>query len=204
MPPQLPDELPIFPLGQVLFPAGLLRLQIFEPRYLAMTARCLAEQSPFGVSLIRAGFEVGTPAIPSLIGCAARIVEAEQPVPDRYRLLARGETRFRIVERRIDGRGLIHAQVEWLEPPDPSPLPTRHARLASQLREVYEAMGPDAPLPRPLRLEDAAWVANRWAELLPVTPERRQLWLERDVSVAVLAEIEQLLDEHAAGGTPEA
>ena len=36
-----PGELPIFSLGNPLFPAGLLHLNIFEPRYLAMTADCI-------------------------------------------------------------------------------------------------------------------------------------------------------------------
>ena len=61
-----PEELPIFPLGNPLFPAGLLHLNIFEPRYLAMTAACLKTGAPFGVSLIQAGFEVGVPAVPSV------------------------------------------------------------------------------------------------------------------------------------------
>lgn len=197
-----PEELPIFPLGNPLFPAGLLHLNIFEPRYLAMTAACLKTGAPFGVSLIQAGFEVGVPAVPSAIGCTARIIEWSQPMQDRYRLVARGESVFRILSRRIDERGLMLGRVEWIEPPDPLPLPARHQGLAKLIDELVKALGEEAPLPRPLRLEDAAWVAYRWAELLPVTPERRQRWLEQAEPLKTLAEIEKILAEQLRPDAP--
>jgi Lon protease-like protein len=52
-------ELPLFPLNTVLFPGGPLPLRIFEPRYVDMVKRCLRDQAPFGVVLIREGQEVG-------------------------------------------------------------------------------------------------------------------------------------------------
>ena len=55
------NELPIFPLGTVLFPGGPLPLWIFEPRYLDMVSECLRSERPFGVCLIRSGSEVGEP-----------------------------------------------------------------------------------------------------------------------------------------------
>ncbi len=190
-----PGELPIFSLGNPLFPAGLMHLNIFEPRYLAMTARCIERGEPFGVSLIRAGFEVGVPAIPSAIGCTARIVEWSRPAADRYRLVAQGESLFKIVSRHLAADGLMLAQVELIEPPDPVPPPAQHATLAGLIRELIEALGADAPIPAPPRFDDAAWVVKRWAELLPVTPERRQRWLEQSDPVIALREIEQLLAE---------
>ncbi len=195
-----PDELPIFSLGNPLFPAGLLHLNIFEPRYLAMTADCIRHGKPFGVSLIRAGFEVGVPAIPSAIGCTARILEWSQPMTDRYRLLAQGESMFKIISRRVADDGLMLARVELIDPPDPLALPAQHQALARLIQELIEALGEDAPIPKPWRLDDAAWVANRWAELLPVTPERRQRWLEQADPLTALVEIERCLREQTGGG----
>ena len=34
-------EIPLFPLGSVLFPGGVLSLKVFEQRYLDMAAECL-------------------------------------------------------------------------------------------------------------------------------------------------------------------
>ena len=194
-----PDELPIFSLGNPLFPAGLLHLNIFEPRYLAMTSECIKTGRPFGVSLIRAGFEVGVPAVPSAIGCTARIIEWSQPMTDRYRLVAKGESMFKIVSRRVREDDLMLARVELIDPPDPLALPARFAALGALIQELIDAFGEDAPLPKPRRFDDAAWVANRWAELLPVTPERRQRWLEQADPLTALAEIERELAEQTGG-----
>ena len=58
-------------------------------------------------------------------------------------------------------------------------LPARHARLAEllknvlpQLGEVYEGLD--------MRLDDAAWVSNRLAEILPIPLADKQSCLELD------------------------
>ena len=47
------SQLPIFPLGTVLFPGGLLPLRVFEARYVDMTRECMKRGTPFGVCLIK-------------------------------------------------------------------------------------------------------------------------------------------------------
>ena len=189
-----PLEMPVFPLGSVLFPAGRLALRIFEPRYVEMTRACIRDGSPFGVSLIRAGYEVGQPAIPCEVGCTARIVEWKTVGQDRFALQAQGESKFRIRERRATPAGLIVARVELVEPADPLPLPERHAAMKVFLQRLQQEAGPSA-LPQPLRLDDAAWVGNRIAELLPVAPERKQRVLESDDPLAALDEIGRWIGE---------
>ena len=64
MPEALPSNpsslqaLPLFPLGTVLFPGGLLPLRIFEVRYLDMIGRCHKAGAPFGVVCLSEGSEV--------------------------------------------------------------------------------------------------------------------------------------------------
>jgi Lon protease-like protein len=187
-------EIPVFPLGTVLFPAGRLPLRIFEPRYVEMTRACLRDNAVFGVALIRAGYEVGKPAIPCEVGCTARIVQWSDPVPGQFLLEARGETVFRIRERWTTPSGLIVARVELAEPPDPTPLPPRHAALGALLRRLIREIGEDR-FPQPWRLEDAAWVGNRLCELLPLPPERKQALLERHEPLAVLIAVEEALKQ---------
>ena len=74
-------EIPLFPLGTVLFPDGVLPLKLFEARYLDMAARCMRANAPFGVCLIREGGEVGEPALPHDIGAMARIVDWDMAQP---------------------------------------------------------------------------------------------------------------------------
>ena len=92
-------ELPLFPLNNiVLFPGMVLPLHIFEPRYREMINRCMSEQLPFGVLLIKEGSEVGEPAIPHLVGTAARIMRVETQDDGRMNITVIGTQRFRVKE----------------------------------------------------------------------------------------------------------
>src|SRR5690606_1549958 len=55
------DDIPLFPLGNALFPAGVLTLQVFEVRYLDIVKKCIANQSEFGVVVLLSGREIRTP-----------------------------------------------------------------------------------------------------------------------------------------------
>ncbi len=58
-PPERPlHDLPLFPLGTVLFPDGLLSLKVFEARYLDLMGWCLREGRGFGVVTLIQGGEV--------------------------------------------------------------------------------------------------------------------------------------------------
>ena len=91
-------ELPLFPLNLVLFPGMPLPLHIFEERYKAMIGDCLRNNSPFGVSLIRSGQEVGAPAEPNRTGTTARVLRSELLEQGRMNILTKGERRYEIIE----------------------------------------------------------------------------------------------------------
>lgn len=178
----------------MLFPAGRLPLRIFEPRYVEMTRACLRDRSVFGVCLIQAGFEVGRPAIPYDVGCTARIVDWQSPAANQFTLMAQGESPFRILRRWTLPSDLVMAEVELIEPPDPAPVPERHAVLVRLLAELIDQIGEDY-FPKPPRLDDAAWLGNRLCELMPVKPERKQKFLEIQDPLALLDELLVLLQE---------
>ena len=91
-------ELPIFPLGSVLFPSMPLALRVFEERYLAMLARVLQEEpSEFGVVLIERGQEVGGGEKRFDVGTIARIAQMET-AEGFIAMLAHGTRRFRVIE----------------------------------------------------------------------------------------------------------
>jgi uncharacterized protein len=101
-------QLPYFPLHVVLFPHLPLPLQIFEPRYRAMTRDILAEGSPyegrFVVSMITSGQEAGggeTRTQP--IGTICEVRTAEQLADGGYILLTVGVGRARL--GRVDRSG---------------------------------------------------------------------------------------------------
>jgi uncharacterized protein len=92
------DRIALFPLHTVLFPGMALPLHIFEPRYRRMVTACLRDQAPFGVVLIRAGREVGGPAVPYHVGTLARIRRVEHLPDGRMNIEAVGEQRFRLLQ----------------------------------------------------------------------------------------------------------
>ncbi len=87
----------------------------------------------------------------------------------------------------------MRARVELIAPADPQPLPERFMLLGQLLRSLVEDIGAEH-FPEP-RFDDGAWTACRLAELLPVTPERKQRLLEIDDPLALLAAIEKELKE---------
>jgi len=109
--------IPLFPLRTVLFPRSALPLHIFEERYKLMIGRCLEQQSPFGVVLIRSGEEVGGPAEPYDVGATARIAQVERLPDGKLNLVARGERRFRILALDTT-EPYLQGDVEFLESED--------------------------------------------------------------------------------------
>jgi Lon protease-like protein len=190
------QEIFVCPLNTVLFPDGLLPLRVFEQRYIEMTKACLRDDRPFGVCLIREGQEVGQAAVPEPVGCLARIVDWEMPQLGVFQLLARGAERFRIREMRVQPNQLIAASVETMapdtgrEPVDPE--------CGNLLRVVIEKAGAER-FPAPLRLDDAAWVGYRLAEVLPIDAATRQGLLELTDAQERLARLAQILVQQGLG-----
>ncbi len=182
------EEVPLFPLHTVLFPGGRLPLRIFEQRYMEMAKTCLKDNSPFGVCLIHEGKEVGEPAVPVGVGCLARIAEWDMPQLGVLQVTARGESRFRILDQRVQADGLVRASIELLPEGEDVPLPEAAARYAKLLERVIEQ--PPALLERPHRLDSSAWVSARLAELLPLPLEAKQALLETENGRARLEKLD--------------
>ncbi|WP_370400037.1 LON peptidase substrate-binding domain-containing protein [Sulfitobacter sp. JB4-11] len=117
-PTDLPDTIPVFPLGgALLLPRSRLPLHIFEPRYLQMIddalktdARVIGLVQP----LRRAKGKEGDKG-PSLyaIGCAGRITQFSETEDGRYMITLGGLSRFR-VRQELDGfQPYRRAEVSW-------------------------------------------------------------------------------------------
>lgn len=181
-------EIPLFPLGSVLFPGGAMPLRIFETRYMDMAKACLRDNLPFGVCLIAEGEEVGAAATPYDIGTLATISSWDMPQLGLLNITASGEQRFLIEERWIEPSGLQKARVEMLPAEPAFPLPERFERLLPLLRRVLREL-PQNAVAQPHRFEDAVWLAYRFCELIPVPPLLKQELLEMDSSEERLDEI---------------
>lgn len=170
-------QVPIFPLGTVLFPAGILPLKIFEVRYVEMAKACLKDGTPFGVCLIREGAEVGAPAVPEPVGCLARIAECDVEQLGVLEVKAEGLERFRIVSTDVNRDGLVVGRIEDLHAEPQVRDAPGLAECAGFLRKVIPAIGPSR-FAEPHRFDDATWVGFRIAEILPLRMDVKQKLLE--------------------------
>ena len=169
-------QIPLFPLNTILFPGGPLPLRIFEPRYLDMLSRCMKDNAPFGVLLIREGGEVG-PATTFEVGTLANVTDWYQGSDGILGITAIGTRRFRLLSAERQADGLNVGEVEILPdlptrslPPEYAPLSKILAHVLDELGLLYEGLE--------RRYDDAAWVAYRVIEVLPIAPESKQACLE--------------------------
>src|SRR5579859_2611631 len=94
-------EIPLFPLGLVLFPGMVQPLHIFEPRYREMMNRCLDGAGTFGITLAMPE-SVLLHEVPARVGVLARILDYHRLPDGRFNLLTVGGRRFEIVEMMRD------------------------------------------------------------------------------------------------------
>ena len=182
-------SLPLFPLGTVLFPDGVLPLRIFEVLYLDIIGRCQRAGPPFGVVCLTQGSEVRQPGATEAfraVGTLATVTRLETPQPGLMVIRASGMQRFRITSREQMKHGLWVADVERLPPDQSVPVPPDLQPTADALGKLIESLHQRAgaqgelPLQVPWRLHDCGWVANRWCELLPLPMDMKQRLMELD------------------------
>lgn len=205
------DQLPLFPLESVLFPGGLLPLQIFEVRYLDMIGRCHKAGTPFGVVCLSEGREVRQRAASAgptgdafaheaffPIGTLARIDELQRPRPGLMMVRCTGTQRFRVERSAQLKFGLWAGDVTLLDADAVVPVPDDLAFARDALRALAQDIesrietsaaqgggqaGAELSLRKPYQWNDCGWLANRWSELLPLSPELKQRFMALDSPV---------------------
>ena len=133
-------QVALFPLRTVLYPGGPLPLRIFEPRYLDMISKCLKNDSPFGVLLIRSGSETGAASTYD-IGTLARITDWNQGSDGLLEITAVGEQRFRLLSSSRQADGLNIGTIELLAEEAGPTLPDEYKPLAQILSGVLDDLG---------------------------------------------------------------
>ena len=171
-----PIDLPLFPLGTVLFPGALLPLQLFELRYLQMIGECERHGTDFGVVTLTQGREVHRPGAPTeqfeALGTRVRIERIERPQAGLVRIWCRGEEKISIQNTQQRSDGLWTGQVQALSPEPAVQVPEDLQHLSAQMHEALtqlSAQPTEVPhWPEAWRLQDCSWLSNRWGELLPL------------------------------------
>jgi uncharacterized protein len=201
----LPAEIAVFPLtGALLLPRGRLPLNIFEPRYLAMTMDALGQGRLFGMVQPDARGKTG----PGLyrIGCLGRISSFSETDDGRLLITLIGVTRFRILEELPQAQGgyrRVRADyadfVTDLLEADPPPL-DRPALLGA-LKPYFHARGIEANWDAVEQTPDALLV-TMLAMVCPFDPPEKQALLEAAEGLERAEMLVALLRMGAAANMP--
>ncbi len=210
-------SLPLFPLGTVLYPGGSLPLRIFEVRYLDMVRKCQRSGAPFGVVLLTLGSEVdkARPEPPTgggaseafhTVGTLATIVECHAPQPGLLMLRCTGTQRFRVSHSEKLKHGLWIGDVTLFPDDQAVPIPSDLIHVSQALNSLIQSLhqravpAPEMPVQAPYLLDDCAWVANRWCELLPIPAEHKQRLMELDNPLLRLELVSDVLEGAGISG----
>jgi hypothetical protein len=202
---ELPGRLPIFPLtGVLLLPRGRLPLNIFEKRYLAMTADALKADRFIGMVQPQDGAgDAGEPAV-YRTGCAGRMTSFGETDDGRYLITLTGVARFDIAGELPRERPYRQVVPDWqpyrgdLEPAD---APLDRPRLLAALKPFLERHRIAADWPAVEATPDERLVTTI-AMVAPFQPSEKQALLEaRDLGER--ARLLTALVEMAAHGGAE-
>lgn len=198
--------LPLFPLNVVIFPEGLLPLRIFEPRYLEMVKACLRDKAEFGVVAVYP--EIATrvddlsqqPTLPfAKIGTSFGIIDADVTEDGLMNIRCLGQQKFKInsAVQRKDGLwiGEVEDMMDEAIMTIPEDLVTTRLHL-QRLIDAIVAQGiqeSDMPFVKPYKLDDCAWVANRWCEMINIPLLQKQRMLELDSPLLRLELVQDIL-----------
>lgn len=137
----MPETIPLFPLGSVLFPGMALPLHVFEERYRQLV-RTLAgydvARRRFGVVAIRQGWEVGESSVHALfpVGTLAQVRHTSEHPDGRFHLLTVGTDRFRLRAVESGSQPYMMGEVDLL-PPEPATGP-EEASLARVVGSLFQ------------------------------------------------------------------
>ena len=199
----LPETLPLFPLGTTLFPGGRLGLKVFEQRYIELAKARIADGELFGVITLTDGGEVGAEQTFATVGTAARVLSFDMPQAGIFLLDVVGEDRFEVLHAKADKSGLQQATVRWIPAEKKVKLPNTYLELSTILSQIMGQAG-DARFAEPFDLEDATWVGSRLVEILQLPPSIKQSLLEINDAELRLKTLYHLINRAANASTPQA
>jgi Lon protease-like protein len=190
--PMLPTVLPVFPIGgAVLLPRGVMPLNIFEPRYLAMVRDAMAGSKLIGMIQPRLVADADSDDDDGTgkrrvdlfaVGCAGRITEFRETGDGRMIIALTGVVRF-AVARELD----VTTPYRQIMPDfgafaddagEPRPLaPAARSALETTLRSYLDTQGLSADWKAVAEADDESLVTTLSA-VCPFDPVERQALLE--------------------------
>ncbi len=178
---ELPQVIPVFPLsGALLLPFGMLPLNIFEPRYLAMVRDVLASDRIIGmIQPTDIEADDDHPALYA-IGCAGRITSFTETDDNRFLITLTGLCRFTVTGELPLHDGYRRAEADWTgfaEDMQHADATVPRERLVPAIREYCQSRNIAADWKA---IEDAPGhqLVTTLSMLCPFAPNEKQALLE--------------------------
>lgn len=195
--------LPLFPLDIVACPGGLVPLKIFEPRYLEMVRACVANQSLFAIVTVLPEGETDPEGYFPFanIGTAMEIVDADSSKFDLMMIRCVGKYRIKVNNYEQQYDGLFVSQVTVLPNDLPVEIPEDLQFSSEILKNLIDAWQEQKvpenimPFVLPYHYEDAAWVSNRWVEILNLPLLEKQRLMQLESPIVRLELIQDILEQ---------
>ena len=202
--------LPLFPLNLVIFPEGLLPLRIFEARYLDMVKACIRNNTLFGVVAVYPNASPPLNDMPhstlpfAKVGTMFSIIDSDFSQPGLIMVRCLGYKRFRVKSASQQADGLWLGEVEELANDVELAIPEDLLGAKQHMQKLIDAILAqgvseiEMPIGKPYQLDDCAWVANRWCELINMPITQKQMLLELDSPLVRLELIHDILNHQHA------
>lgn len=188
------SKIALFPLTSHVLPGGRLQLRIFEQRYIRMVKEALTAQSGFGICMLnpKGKTEDNTHILP--IGTLVHVVDFESLPDGMLGITVAGEQLFEIQEIDTAKDGLRSGEVTLREHWPTSAITDEDILLRQRLQEVFDAYPELSQLYPEKKFDDEPWICQRWLEILPLEPQKKQELLSSKHTQPVKEFIRQLVE----------
>lgn len=193
-------KLALLPLTLHLMPGGKLPLRIFEPRYIRMVSEASRSGSGFGIGMLDELDEDGSSDL-FMLGTRVQTIDFYTLEDGLLGITVEASERFCIRHLEREQDGLLRAEVELLDNWQSCSLSPFEQVLSDKLQEVFEEYPELAELHPAPRWRDAAWVTQRWLEVLPIQSQMAQLLMAEDSCRRALAFLMSMLKPEPQAGS---
>lgn len=190
-------QLALFPLNSFILPEGRMRLRVFERRYVRLVSEASAGKRDFAMAQINAYVSQQHPDRILPLATRVKIEDFEQLEDGLLGITITGIERVKITERWQEADQLHVAMTEPLENWLTTAVNAEYTPLIRQLKQLlqeYPALQQLYPTPK---FTDAAWLASRWLELIPMQPALKQKLAQENSPAPCLDSLQAWLSHQA-------
>ncbi|BCV39233.1 MULTISPECIES: LON peptidase substrate-binding domain-containing protein [Shewanella] len=170
------QEMALLTYDALLLPGGRLEIRILDPITLSMVADVLKGKYPLAFGMRNS--VAMPPSFPIATRC--ELIDFNQLEDDSLSITLEGKQRVKVLSAKQEKDGRWLAKVmdcpNWAE----EPIRGEFTLISAALEQFYE-VNPDLRglYSSEVHLDDAAWVSQRWLEVLPLYNKDKQLLLNQ-------------------------